>query len=513
MRVSVRLAVATAALALSCTCGTSQPSASAPAATMMRSEPLTARDARHLLNRAAFGPAPGDVERVTALGLDAWLTEQFDRDTPDPEVAAAIAPYARALAPQPELLRHFEHGEANGAELLDGDGKMQFRVRTRELLLTLEMVKVSRHVASAQQLREVMLDFWVNHFNVLGTKAQLAIATPDYLEGLRSRAFGRFSDLLLFTAQHPTMLVYLDNATSVALPARKRAAADGFRGLNENYARELLELHTLGVDGGYTQTDVRELARVLTGWGVERGPDGALVFAFKRGRHDEDQKVVLGERVQPGDVEEGQAVLERLARHPATGRHLAHKLCRRFVADTPPDDCVVAVANAHQESQGDIALCLRALFAGKWFWAEEVRGQKLKSPLEFVVSAARALGTRPDGTLRLGRRIGELGEGLFLYPPPTGYPEHLDAWLSGGSLLARLELSVDLARGKPAGLFDVALGATGDLAAGELRVLGEPATQATREAIQAELERLDRAPQRERATLALLVGSPEFQRQ
>jgi uncharacterized protein (DUF1800 family) len=346
----------------------------------------------------------------------------------------------------------------------------------------------------------------------LGTKGQLAIATPDYVEGIRERALGRFSDLLLWTAEHPAMLIYLDNSVSVALPED-----DGFRGLNENYARELLELHTLGVDGGYTQKDVRELARVLTGWGVHQRRDGALAFAFHARKHDPQSKVLLGERIEPNGRAEGEAALLRLARHPATAHHLATKLCRRFVADDPPAQCVDDVSAAYQASDGDIGQTLRALFESKAFWAESVRNQKFKSPLEFAVSAARALGARPDGSNRLARRLGNLGEGLFLYPPPTGYPERTSAWLSSGALLARMDLAVQIARGKAAGLTRGPTERSGTpeqaLARAEQRVLGGPASAETRRAIATELEHLDRPRQRELTALALLIGSPEFQRQ
>jgi uncharacterized protein (DUF1800 family) len=320
------------------------------------------------------------------------------------------------------------------------------------------------------------------------------------------------------------MLIYLDNAQSVALPERRQQQpGKAFRGLNENYARELLELHTLGVDGGYSQTDVRELARVLTGWGVAATRPGELVFAFHARKHDSETKRLLGQQIAADAQAEGEAVLQRLARHASTARHLATKLCRRFVADDPPAQCTAEVARAFHDSDGDIGQTLRVLLHAPTFWADEVRGQKFKSPVEFVVSAARALGARPDGSDKLARHVDLMGEGLFLYPPPTGYPEVQDAWLSSGALLARLELATEIARGGAAGLTRAA-GLTPNeapsdaeddqlLASCEQQVLGQPARAVTHDAIAAELATLPRRRQRRLLALALLVGSPEFQRQ
>lgn len=522
MRGTVRHVGLIGVLALSCTCGPKRtPDSAAPTRTVQQAasaEPLTPDDARHLLNRAAFGPAPGEVEHVVALGLDGWLDEQLDPRAVDPP-ARSIEPYAEVLAPQSALIRRFQKGAEMGSDLDDGDGKNRLRLNERELLSMLEMVKVSRHISSERRLLEVMVDFWANHFNVHGTKAQLALSAPDYLEGIRARALGRFADLLAFTAQHPAMLVYLDNAMSIALPERRNGTSrDPFRGLNENYARELLELHTLGVDGGYSQEDVRELARVLTGWGIAPRADGGMEFAFHPRRHDGGSKVVLGQHIAPSGQDEGEAVLLALARHPATARHLATKLCRRFVADDPPAQCVAEVSAAYRASDGDMGVSLRALLQSQTFWSSAVRGQKFKSPLEFVVSAARATGARPDGTLKLARRIAEMGEGLFQYPAPTGYPEVAAAWLSSGALLARFELATELARGKAAGL-QVVPASPDDaddetiLAAAEQRVLGGPASDATRQAILLGLQELKASRQRRLAALSLLIGSPEFQRQ
>ena len=220
------------------------------------------------------------------------------------------------------------------------------------------------------------------------------------------------------------------------------------RGLNENYARELLELHTVGVDGGYTQQDVVDVARILTGWGIER-PDRGAAFEFHDWAHDRGEKTVLGVRFPAGhDMDEGLRLLGLLASHHATMHHVSHKLCARFVADDPPDGCVDAAVDAWHHSDGDIREVLRAIFRSPDFWAPQTRRAKVKTPLEFLVSAVRATGAVPDTTARLALVVARLGQPLFLQPAPTGYGEIQDDWVNAGALLNRMNVAVALAAGR-----------------------------------------------------------------
>jgi uncharacterized protein (DUF1800 family) len=354
-----------------------------------------------------------------------------------------------------------------------------------------------------------MTDFWANHFNVFAAKGVVRVFAGDYLErALRPHALGRFSELLLATARHPAMLIYLDNAGS-----RRE-------GLNENYARELLELHTLGVDGGYTQDDVREVARILTGWSVERVKVGSFSFAFRAKAHDRRAKTVLGEAFPKGGKEqEGVRLLEMLARHPSTARHLARQHCARFVADEPPESCVAAASRAFTASDGDIKVVLRAIASDASFWSQQARGGKLKKPLELVASAARAVGARPDGSLELASTLEELGEPLLEERVPTGYPDSAPEWASAGGMLARMAFAGRLAAGEVPGLvFDweelKPVPDSPELVAWLGReLLGAPASSRTVQLVREEVAGLSDFEQRRATALALMLGSPEFQRQ
>jgi uncharacterized protein (DUF1800 family) len=358
----------------------------------------------------------------------------------------------------------------------------------RQVLEELQAAKVVRAVHTERQLDELLVDFWMNHFNVYAQKGPLRFTLGEYeREVVRPRAWGRFEELLTATAQSPAMLFYLDNWLSSdpraaeRLEARRerrarRARVFGFggfdrggdqaargdearrreraarhAGLNENYARELLELHTLGVDGGYTQQDVTEVARAFTGWTLRR-PRRQAEFFFDRRRHDPGDKVVLGQRIRGGGQDEGKAILHLLATHPSTARFISLKLARRFVSDTPPDDLVARAAATFTRTQGDVRAVLATLIASPEFFAPQARAAKVKTPLDFVVSAVRAAGLQVDDGRDLARRVAEMGMPLYLQQPPTGYSDAADAWVSTGGLLARLNFALDLSAGRVRGL-------------------------------------------------------------
>jgi uncharacterized protein (DUF1800 family) len=316
------------------------------------------------------------------------------------------------------------------------------------------------------------------------------------------------------------MLIYLDNDQSFREEPAEMSADGKRRGLNENYARELMELHTLGVDGGYTQADVTEVARAFTGWSIKRPQQGELVFAFKKNRHDAGPKRILGKDFMPGRGEdEGQRVLELLATHPSTARHLGRKLCAFFVADDPPAGCVAAAERAYLDSSGDIARVVRAIAYAPSFAAAENQKKKLKTPLEFVASALRATGAAPDGSTDLAKALERLGEPILQESVPTGYPEAEPEWANSSGMLSRMSFAASLAFGRAEGVradfSELLPNPDRPNLVGEANraLLGGTASERTLSAVERAVA-TERAPDKRRAVaMALLLGSPEFQRQ
>jgi uncharacterized protein (DUF1800 family) len=498
----------------------------------------------HALSRLTFGPRPGDVARVRAVGLESWIDRQLEPTRLDDTECAdrlrglstltlSTGALQRAYPrPDKQTLEMVKSGEMSRRDLMD-----RFPADKRPARITAELAaaRLVRAVESEQQLQEVMVDFWFNHFNVHSAKGEVRWYVTSYeRDVIRPHALGRFPDLLRATARHPAMLFYLDNWLSTrddfvvpAGPNRGRRA-----GLNENYARELMELHTLGVDGGYTQRDVTEVARAFTGWTIDRPRDDAR-FVFRPRMHDPDSKVVLGTRLGPGAGQaDGERVLSLLTRHPATARFIATKLVRRFVADDPPPALVERVATTFRATDGDVRQMLRTIVTAPEFWSADARRSKIKKPFEYVASAVRAVGARVDarGGQALARAAGEIGEPLYDAQPPTGYPDRAEAWVNAGALLARMNfalaltqarlpgVSVDLSRvvGETAGAPESALDRL--LAA----LLHGQATAGTRNVLTAQLAdpqiRRQTPDDREPAAAdveklaALVIGSPEFQR-
>ena len=457
----------------------------------------------HALNRAAFGPRPGDVERVRAMGVDRWIARQLDpASIPDAAGDAATRRYATQGLPLDALLRDYTPAAFLRRELRnDGSPTREDSVAYREAArraqqvgMELTSLKVARAVASERQLQEVMTDFWENHFNVFAGKgpAMRHFLVTYSRDAIRPRAMGKFRDLLGAVAASPAMLTYLDNSQSVADSGRptlaglgtgdsglgrRRARRPGMipspqsrvpspaarqrRGLNENYARELLELHTLGVDGGYTQQDIIEVARAFTGWTI-RPPNPANAqqqqqqrrlgrFAEPIGEgsifvpfvHDAGAKTVLGHRLAAGrGVEDGREVLDIVARHPATARFIATKLARRFVSDTPPAALVERATATFTRTDGDIRETLRTILTSPEFFSRAAWRAKVKTPFEVVASALRATGAAPDATPRTAGLVARLGQPLYLHQAPNGYPETGDAWINTGAILNRINFGM-----------------------------------------------------------------------
>jgi uncharacterized protein (DUF1800 family) len=320
----------------------------------------------------------------------------------------------------------------------------------------LQQAKVIRAIYSERQLLEVMTDFWFNHFNVYQYKDQDVFFTTAYeRDVIRPRAFGKFYDLLVAVAQSPAMLVYLDNAVSIG-PHSQAAGKNGQSGLNENYGRELMELHTLGVDGGYSQADVTQLATILTGWTIAQPDDGGQ-FQFDPRRHEPGDKTVLGEKFYDAGQDEGMRALEMLAHSPATARFISKCLATRFVSDDPPEALVAHLAAVFQSSDGDIREVMRALVQSPEFWSPQVYKAKLKTPLEYVVSVVRASGANvvaPDGLVGNLTNMGMQPYGMTV---PTGYSMKAATWENEGALLARINFATSLTQGKLGGVqFDPA---------------------------------------------------------
>jgi uncharacterized protein (DUF1800 family) len=518
----------------------------------------------HALNRLAYGPRPGDVERVRQMGLAKWIEQQLNPNSIDdraldarladyptlrmstaklideypqpkqvekqaekraqaqvrqeqrrPDASAVVlekdmqngqgqqanseAPAATPVsAPQPAAdnpdspapMKQQAPGNAaaNGAGRRDvlggGDPNNVPRAmaddskRPQRVVAELSMAKVTRAIYSERQLQQVMDDFWFNHFNVFAGKGEDRYYLTAYeRDAIQPRAFGKFKDLVTETAKSPAMLFYLDNFLSADPRASERQALQramrqqrrrgGFgwprpmpnpqqnakkneRGLNENYGRELMELHTLGVDGGYTQKDVTEVARCFTGWTIEK-PRQYPEFKFDDRLHDPDPKIVLGKKIHAGGMKDGEQVIDLLAHNPSAAKFISTKLARRFVSDTPPPALVSRMAQTFQSSDGDIRAVLKTMIWSPEFWSRESYRAKIKTPFELVVSAVRALGTDVDTPMPLVQWVGRIGEPLYQCQPPTGYSDKADAWVNTGALLNRMNYSLALAGNKMRG--------------------------------------------------------------
>jgi uncharacterized protein (DUF1800 family) len=511
--------------------------------------PNDSRTIVHVLNRLGFGPRAGDIEKVRAMGIQAYIDQQLHPERlPDASMALRLEGFltlemsSREIAEQYALpaMQARRRQQQNATQSGAPDPPMAGAARDAQqaaarVMAELSGQKVLRAVYSERQLQEVLTDFWFNHFNVDARKGQTRFMLTEYeRDAIRPHVLGRFRDLLEATAKSPAMLFYLDNWMSAdpngphvdqqlrpsrpgrrgmpAPPMPRPAAQQGMRrGLNENYGRELMELHTLGVDGGYTQKDVTEVARAFTGWTIQNPRLGGG-YVFDRRIHDPGRKVVLGHEIKAGGGEsDGERVLDILAAHPSTARFIATKLARRFVSDTPPQALVDRLAATFRETDGDLRAVMRTLFASPEFFAPEAYRAKVKTPFEFVVSAVRATGTDFPGAMPLVRAVQQLGMPLYMCQPPTGYKDTADAWVNTGALVNRMNFALQLAgnterRGPRAGSFPSA-GANGVRTSSKdivEIVLDNDVSDTTRETIA-------RAATTEQMT-ALTLGSPEFQR-
>jgi uncharacterized protein (DUF1800 family) len=601
---------------------------------------LTADEAiLHAMNRLAYGPRPGDSERVRQMGLAKWIDQQLAPNSiddkalnarlenlptlsmssaqliaeyPQPKQAAVQAakradaasnsnpqtanngtpppapPSSSAAVGQsgpnnspevnvadkssvpvsmktkpsptnPEAAANLTTPGAGKRNVLTGpDPNAVPRViaddskKPQRVIEELSMAKVTRAIYSERQLQQVMDDFWFNHFNVYAAKGEDKWYLTSYeRDVIQPHTLGKFKDLVTATAQSPAMLFYLDNFLSADPNAAQRQAAlramrqnrgrfnrppqpqnqqpkKNTRGLNENYGRELMELHTLGVEGGYTQKDVTELARCFTGWTIEK-PRLDPQFKFDEKLHDPDQKIVLKKKIHAGGMKDGEQAIELLAKHPSTAKFISTKLARRFVSDNPPAPLVARMAKTFESSDGDIRAVMHTMIYSPEFWSREAYRAKIKTPFELVISAVRALGTDVDTAMPLVQWVGRIGEPLYQCQPPTGYADNAEAWVNTGALLNRLNFSLTLAGNKVRGS-RADVGSLLGVDAAEPKValqraleifLGGQASPTTLETLQKQLD----SPQVLQAKLddpvkkvdlgvvtGLVLGAPEFQR-
>jgi uncharacterized protein (DUF1800 family) len=507
----------------------------------------------HALNRLAYGPRPGDVERVRQMGLAKWIEQQLNPNSvddravearlqdyptlrmstaklideyPQPKQAekqaekraqaqaqqnqsrsdAAAATVEKDMQPatgQPANSETPAATPVSAPDNPDAPAPMKQQVpakrdvlgggdpnsvpraiaddskRPPRIVAELSMAKVTRAIYSERQLQQVMDDFWFNHFNVFAGKGEDRYYLTSYeRDVIQPHAFGKFKDLVTATAKSPAMLFYLDNFLSAdpraaqrqameraarqqwrrgrfgwpppSRPAANPQAKKNERGLNENYGRELMELHTLGVDGGYTQKDVTEVARCFTGWTIDK-PRQYADFKFDDRLHDPDPKIVLGKKIHAGGMKDGEQVIDLLVHHPSTAKFISTKLARRFVSDNPPPALVNRMAETFQSSDGDIKVVLHTMIWSPEFWSRESYRAKIKTPFELVVSTVRALGTDVDTPMPLVQWVGRIGEPLYQCQPPTGYSDKSEAWVNTGALLNRLNYSLALAGNKMRG--------------------------------------------------------------
>jgi len=567
----------------------------------------------HALDRLTFGPRPGDVERVRALGLKKWVDIQLHPDSipENPDLERKLKPLASLEMsplqvvqqyPPPQLIRNIAFGKekmpedpllrasitrlvarykANKdlktadpnadmepakplEEVIDAAQIKTLRSGTpdekrtllasfhgeqlddliialppnlrrqlfnaastgvrRKLLLMqnpqavvsydLVVSKLERAIYSNRQLAEELDDFWFNHFNVNYEKGADRFEIPAYeREAIRPNVLGRFRDLLEATAKSPAMLYYLDNFQSVRADIDAKAKGKGpKRGLNENYARELMELHTLGVNGGYTQHDVIEVARCFTGWSIEEPRKGGG-FIFRDKVHDKGQKIVLGHVIPAGGGEnDGERVLDILAAYPSTARFISRKLAQRFVADNPPPSLVDKMAKTFVDKHGDIREVMKTMLNQKEFWSQGAYQAKVKTPFEMVASSVRALNGDVTDAFALGNQVSNLGEPLYRKLEPTGYSNLNSEWVNSGALLGRMNFGLALAQNKIAGVKVDATRFSSDPAEIARMLLFRDLSGATQTAIAMALaEQKDKAPS-PAMVAGLVIGSPEFQR-
>ena len=449
-----------------------------------------------VLSRLTFGARPGDAEAVRAMGVDKWIDLQLHperiNDSTSDRYFAAVESYNTSsqslqekYPPANQLAKRLQaKGDRSMLSPAERTQLAAANAGVRQVTVEAQSGRIDRALLTEGQLQEVMTDFWLNHFSVYiqkGPPERYQLAQYER-KVIRPNSLGKFHTLLEAVAKSPAMLFYLDNWESQAdsnrprlvpiragapgsfrnvrggllTPEQQAAAARRRGGLNENYGRELLELHTLGVDGGYTQQDVINVARAFTGWTFPRPQQGGGAFEFNPRMHDAGEKIVLGHKLPAGrGIEDGEDVLDIVSREPATAHFISFKLVRRFVSDTPPAGLVDRAAATFMRTDGDIREVVRTIVTSPEFFSRAAYRSKVKSPFEVVVSALRALGAQPDATARTAQVIATLGEPIYGHQAPNGWPETGDQWMNTGAILARINFGMAIAAGKIPGVSPV----------------------------------------------------------
>jgi uncharacterized protein (DUF1800 family) len=541
----------------------------------------------HVLNRIGFGPAPGDVQRISQMGVEQYVEEQLHPDKlADPGMRERLTGFTtlslsseqiasryyqplirerrelqregfskkgQTQAQDPQMMTPDSAGAAK--TLPDGsldlsklppeerEKMMELRRGQQQVTEELMQQKLLRAVYSDHQLEEQLVDFWFNHFNVFVGKGPERVYLTEYeRDVIRPHIFGKFRDLLGATAHSPAMLFYLDNwqssdpnadvrrnqqqqqrafarprpffdpprARPMPMPNQTQPQAPKRKpGLNENYARELMELHTLGVNGGYTQQDVIEVAKCFTGWTIDRPQQGGT-FRFEDRRHVPGAKTVLGKKIDEGGERDGEKVLDLLAAQPATSKFIATKLVRKFVSDDPPPALVDRVAKTFRDTEGDLREVIRTIITSPEFFAPETTRAKVKTPFEFVASALRATGAQVEDGRALVNNLRQMGMPLYGAQPPTGYVDHAETWVNTGALLNRMNFAMALVNNRVRGVtVDLArlTGAT-DVDTSRQALVTNMLANEMSDATRATIEKGTEPAQ----VAALTLGSPEFQR-
>jgi uncharacterized protein (DUF1800 family) len=433
----------------------------------------------HALNRLGFGPHPGEVELIQKTGLETWIQAQLHpENTSDPVVDARLAEFPSLRLSAASLFDKYPPTDVAAKRLgmkvdeyqkhlqdlakqPQGMDSLPFKDQ-QEIVNELLQAKLLRAIYSEHQLREQLEDFWFNHFNVFIYKdLDRWYMIPYERDAIRPYVLGKFRDLLEANAKSPAMLFYLDNSSSAdpnafdrlklhpvhASPGVKLPPVGGKRGLNENYGRELMELHTLGVDGGYTQQDVINVARAFTGWTIE-SPRESPEFYFDERLHDPDPKRVLGKKINGGGIKDAEQVFDLLAKNPHTAHHISLQLAQHFVSDTPPEALVKRMTKTFEKSKGDIRAVMTTMIYSPEFWTRTAFRAKVKTPFELVASSVRALGADMDQPLQMAQWVARIGEPLYQCLTPNGYSDAASAWISTGSLLNRMNFAVALTNNK-----------------------------------------------------------------
>ncbi len=435
----------------------------------LHAEDVTDADAhtakvRHLLRRATFGARPGDVEAVKKMGIEAWIDRQLEPQTiPDPEVEKRIEGYTTLKMSPEEFVARLRGARmtTDRGPPKKGENRIE-RARRSQAELNRLRNQAAREVPRAilmeavyseRQLQQVMAEFWRNHFNVDITKDDVRYYIPDYERVIQRGMFGKFEDLLMSTAKHPAMLFYLDNHVSQAPMARAEKVRQGREdesrtgGLNENYARELMELHTVGADNGYDQDDVIQLSLVLTGWSIQGGK-----FTFRKNYHARGKKVVMKKTFKSGDVDEGEAVIKFLAKHKRTRQYVVGKMARFLQADEPSEKLVEDVCKVWAKTKGDLKAVTKAILMHDDFYAKSSMLTKAKTPFEYVVSAMRVTGADVKDMGGVMQRLGDMGQPVLRQEDPTGYSDAAVDWMDTGVLAVRWQFAFDLLNNRVPGV-------------------------------------------------------------